>query len=66
MQCGNNVCVRACSSQESLTVIRDEALARSQQQMNFTASCLDQLDCPSVCDALGGLAIDLHYLISDL
>lgn len=34
--------------------------------MNFTASCLDQLDCPSVCDALGGLAVDLHYLISDL
>lgn len=34
--------------------------------MNFIASCLDQLNCPSVCNALCGLAIDLHYLISNL
>lgn len=58
--------VDACSSQQALTVIRDQALARSKQQMNFAASCLDQLNSPSVCDALGGLAIDLHDLISNL
>lgn len=60
------MCVHACSSQQSRTVIRDQALARSKQQMNFIASCLDQLNCSSVCDALGGLAVDLHYLISNL
>lgn len=52
--------------QQSLTVIGDQALARSKQQMHFTASCLDQLNCPSVRDALGGLAVDLHYLVSNL
>lgn len=56
----------ACSCQQSLTVIRDQALAGSKQQVNFAASCLDQLNSPSVCDALGGLAVDLHYLISNL
>lgn len=60
------MCVHACGSQQSLTVIRDQALARSKQQMNFTAPRLDQLNCPGVCDALGGLAVDLHYLISNL
>lgn len=34
--------------------------------MNFTASCLDQLDCPGVRDALGGFAVDLHDLIANL
>lgn len=60
------MCEHACSSQQSLTVIRDQTLARSKQQMNFTASRLDQFNRPSVCDALGGLAVDLHYLISNL
>lgn len=60
------MCVHACGSQQSLTVIWDQTLARSEQQMNFTAPCLDQLNCPSVCDALGGLAVDLHYLIPNL
>lgn len=56
----------ACIPQLSLTVIWDQALARSEQQVNFTASSLDQLNGPSVCDALGGFTIDLHYLISNL
>lgn len=60
------MCVHARSSQQSLTVIRDQALSRPKQQMNFIASCLDQFDCPRVCDTLGGLAVDLHDLISNL
>ncbi len=60
------MCVGACSCQQALTVIRDQALARSKQQMNFAASRLDQLNSSSVCDALGGLAVDLHDLISNL
>ena len=60
------MCVHARGSQRSLTVIRDQALAGSEQQVNPAASRLDQLDGPSVRDALGGLAVDLHYLISDL
>lgn len=56
----------ACIAQLSLTVIWDQALARSEQQVNFIASSLDQLNRPSVCDALGGLAVDLHYLVSNL
>lgn len=60
------MCAHACSSQQALTVIRDQALARSEQQMNFIASCLDQLNRSSVCDALRGLAVDLHNLISNL
>ncbi|TNN33050.1 hypothetical protein EYF80_056785 [Liparis tanakae] len=50
----------------SLTVVRDQALARPEQQVNFAASRLDQLDRPGVRDALGGLAVDLHYLVSNL
>lgn len=60
------MCGHARSSLQSLTVIGDQALAGSKQQMNFIASCLDQFDCPSVGDALGGLAVDLHDLISNL
>lgn len=60
------LCVHARGSQRSLTVIGDQALAGSEQQVDPAASCLDQLDGPSVRDALGGLAVDLHYLISDL
>lgn len=60
------MCVHARGSQRLLTVIRDQALSRPKQQMNFIASRLDQFDCPRVCDTLGGLAVDLHYLISNL
>lgn len=56
----------ACGSQQLLTVIRDQALAGSEQQMNLAATRLDQLDRPCVCDALRGLAVDLHNLISNL
>ena len=58
--------LHACGWQLSLTVIRDQALAGSKQQVNFAASCLDQLDGAGVCDALRGLAVDLHDLISNL
>lgn len=51
---------------QPLTVIRDQALARSEQQVNLVAARLDQLDGPGVCDALRGLAVDLHNLIPDL
>lgn len=51
---------------QRLTVIRDETLAGSEEQVNLVAPRLDQLDCPSVCDALSGLAVDLHDLISNL
>lgn len=61
-----SVCVHACSSQRSLTVVRDQALSRPKQQVNLTASRLDQFNSPSVCDALGGLAVDLHDLIPNL
>lgn len=60
------VCVHACSSQRSLTVVRDQALSRPKQQVNLTASRLDQFNSPRVCDALGGLAVDLHDLIPNL
>lgn len=43
-----------------------QTLAGSEQQVNFVPSCLDQLDGPGVSDALRGLTIDLHYLISHL
>lgn len=56
----------AGGGQRSLTVIGDQALAGSEQQMNSAASCLDQLDRPGVRDALGGLAVDLHDLIANL
>lgn len=62
----NSVCVHACSSQRSLTVVRDQALSRPKQQVNLTAPRLDQFNSPSVCDALGGLAVDLHDLIPNL
>lgn len=65
------LCRSVCSGharipQLSLTVIWDQALAGSEQQVDFIASSLDQLNCPGVCNALGGFAIDLHYLISNL
>lgn len=60
------LCGHARGSQRSLTVIGDQALAGSEQQVDPAASCLDQLDGPSVRDALCGLAVDLHYLISNL
>lgn len=47
-------------------MIRDEALAGSEEQVNLVASCLDELDRPRVGDALSGLTIDLHDLIPDL
>lgn len=50
----------------ALTVVRDQALAGPQQQVHPAASGLDELDGPGVCDALRGLAVDLHDLISDL
>lgn len=49
-----------------LTVVRNQALARPQQQQHLSASCLDKLDGTRVCDALGWLAVDLYYLISHL
>lgn len=66
MQWQQCMCMHVPGSQQSLTVIGDQALARSKQQVDFAASCLDQLDCPSVRDALRGLAVDLHDLISNL
>lgn len=50
----------------ALTVVRDQALAGPQQQVHLVASCLDELDGPGVRDALRGLAVDLHDLISHL
>lgn len=49
-----------------LTGVGDPAQARSEEQQDLGAPSLDQLDGPGVCDALGGLAIDLHDLISNL
>lgn len=49
-----------------LTVVRNQALARPQQQQHLSASCLDKLDGTRVCDALGWLAVDLYYLVSNL
>lgn len=49
-----------------LTVIWDQALARSEKQVNFAASCLDQLNRSSVRNTMRGLAVDLHNLISNL
>ena len=53
-------------SPRSLTGVGDPAQARSEEQQDLSAPSLDQLDGPGVCDALGGLAIDLHDLISNL
>lgn len=49
-----------------LTVVRDQALAGPQQQVHLVASSLDEFDGPGVRDALRGLAVDLHDLISHL
>lgn len=50
----------------ALTVVRDQALAGPQQQVDLVASSLDEFDGPGVRDALRGLAVDLHDLIPDL
>lgn len=47
-------------------MIGHQTLAGSQQQVDFIPSCLDQLNCPCVSDALRGLPVDLHDLISHL
>lgn len=57
---------RAALGGRSLTVVGHQALAGSEQQVDFAAARLDQLDGPGVRDALRGLAVDLHDLISDL
>ena len=41
-------------------------MAGTQQQQERGASSVDQFNGPRVCDALGGLAIDLHYVNSHL
>lgn len=47
-------------------MVRDQALAGPQQQVDLVASGLDEFDGPGVRDALRGLAVDLHDLIPDL
>lgn len=47
-------------------MVRDQALAGPQQQVHLVATSLDELDGPGVCDALRGLAVDLHDLVSHL
>ena len=49
-----------------LTGVGDPAQARSEEQQDLGAPSLDQLDGPGVCDALGGLTVDCHNLISYL
>ena len=63
-----HACVRCVRAPDGgpLTVIGNQTLTRTHQEVYPVAPRLDQLDGPGVGDALGRLSVDLHDLIAHL